>query len=88
MIKGFRCDFCDVFLQTEKEMEEHEQNCHDNPKNRTCSTCFHADFSGDGNNWPDCTVNSKNFIPTRWKVKCEDWQCLGEKRKASIKIQQ
>lgn len=73
MIKGYRCDFCDCFMEIEKEMVTHELRCHDNPKNRTCATCRHAYFLEDEKDWPNCTVNSRNFMPIRWKIKCEDW---------------
>lgn len=39
MIKGYKCNWCDKFLEDVEDMEQHEECCDHNPANKTCNTC-------------------------------------------------
>ena len=47
MKAGFKCDYCDEFLQDKEEMREHELDCECNPKNRSCESCEHLRCDGE-----------------------------------------
>lgn len=40
-IKAYQCDFCKFYKKTKLSVENHEEYCYHNPKNKACATCDH-----------------------------------------------
>ena len=62
-IKVYRCDYCTKMLMTRRGMKNHENRCHNNPKNNHCANCINSIIKQDetGCENPYC-LHHKTFI--------------------------
>jgi len=72
----YHCDFCESEFNTEEECKKHEsEECEDNPKTKSCTTCKFQTYFVSGTNRV-CYKCKKNLLTAivDFAQHCPEWE--------------
>lgn len=77
MIVSYACDHCSLPFSDKDECADHENQCLENPKNKTCNTCrFNGQVVRDtGKVWNTCDKDliSMDIWKENFRKNCDSW---------------